>query len=82
MNWVVSVQLLAAAVCVPLFGRLGDLYGHCRVQRIALAVIAAGTLIVFLAPDYGVLLGRAASSRGRSPRCCRWRSPWCAISCR
>ncbi|WEH43497.1 MFS transporter [Streptomyces sp. AM 2-1-1] len=56
LNWVVSVQLLAAAVCVPLFGRLGDLYGHRRLLRIALAVIAAGTLIVALAPDYGVLL--------------------------
>ncbi|MFJ8924534.1 MFS transporter [Streptomyces sp. NPDC102415] len=56
LNWVVSVQLLAAAVCVPLFGRLGDLYGHRRLLRIALAVIAAGTLVVALAPDYGTLL--------------------------
>ncbi|MFD5691878.1 MFS transporter [Streptomyces rubiginosohelvolus] len=36
LNWVVSVQLLAAAVCVPLFGRLGDLYGHRLMLRIAL----------------------------------------------
>ncbi|MFD6531872.1 MFS transporter [Streptomyces sp. NPDC060184] len=56
LNWVVSVQLLAAAVCVPLFGRLGDLYGHRRMLRIALALIAAGTLTVALAPDYPVLL--------------------------
>ncbi|MFJ7948972.1 MFS transporter [Streptomyces sp. NPDC096354] len=56
LNWVVSVQLLAAAVCVPLFGRLGDLYGHRRMLRSALAIIAAGTLVVALAPDYGMLL--------------------------
>ncbi|MFF7364971.1 MFS transporter [Streptomyces sp. NPDC008125] len=56
LNWVVSVQLLAAAVCVPLFGRLGDLHGHRRMLRIALALIAAGTLTVALAPDYPVLL--------------------------
>ncbi|MFF5899543.1 MFS transporter [Streptomyces argenteolus] len=56
LNWVVSVQLLAAAVCVPLFGRLGDLYGHRRMLRVALAAIAAGTLIVALAPDYATLL--------------------------
>ncbi|TXS07809.1 MFS transporter, partial [Streptomyces sp. wa22] len=43
LSWVVSVQLLAAAVCVPLFGRLGDLYGHRRMLRVALALIAAGT---------------------------------------
>ncbi|EFE75343.1 MFS transporter [Streptomyces sp. SID5466] len=56
LNWVVSVQLLAAAVCVPLFGRLGDLYGHRRMLRIALALIAAGTVVVALAPSYEVLL--------------------------
>ncbi|GGZ26397.1 MFS transporter [Streptomyces nitrosporeus] len=56
LNWVVSVQLLAAAVCVPLFGRLGDLYGHRRMLRVALAAIAVGTLVVALAPDYGTLL--------------------------
>ncbi|WP_432103308.1 MFS transporter [Streptomyces sp. bgisy091] len=56
LNWVVSVQLLAAAVCVPLFGRLGDLYGHRRMLRTALALIAAGTLVVALAPDFPTLL--------------------------
>lgn len=55
-NWIISVQLLAAAVCVPLFGRLGDLYGHRRMLRIALVVTAAGTLIVALADSYPVLL--------------------------
>ncbi|MFG2431440.1 MFS transporter [Streptomyces sp. NPDC048590] len=56
LNWVVSVQLLAAAVCVPLFGRLGDLYGHRRMLRTALALIAAGTLVVALAPDFPTLI--------------------------
>ncbi|MFE0652053.1 MFS transporter [Streptomyces sp. NPDC059534] len=55
-NWIVSVQLLAAAVCVPLFGRLGDLHGHRRMLRIALVLIAAGTLIVALADSYPLLL--------------------------
>ncbi|MEU2232904.1 MFS transporter [Streptomyces vietnamensis] len=55
-NWIVSVQLLAAAVCVPLFGRLGDLHGHRRMLRIALALIAAGTLIVALADTYPLAL--------------------------
>lgn len=68
LNWVVSVQLLAAAVCVPLFGRLGDLHGHRRMLRIALALIAAGTLVVALAPDYGTLLMRpGAPGTGRRP---------------
>ncbi|MCP2338609.1 MFS transporter [Actinomadura rupiterrae] len=56
VNWVVSVQLLAAAVCVPAFGRLGDLHGHRRMLRIALVSVAAGSVIVAAAPSFPVLL--------------------------
>lgn len=60
LNWVVSVQLLAGAVLVPVFGRLGDLHGHRRMLRVALCAVAAGTLLVALAPAFPVLLaGRA-----------------------
>ncbi|MGW1963742.1 MFS transporter [Streptomyces sp. NPDC001935] len=56
LNWIVSVQLLAGAVMVPVFGRLGDLYGHRRMLRAAIAAVAAGTLLVALAPAFPVLL--------------------------
>ncbi|MFI6516499.1 MFS transporter [Spirillospora sp. NPDC050679] len=56
LTWVVSVQLLAAAVCVPAFGRLGDLYGHRRMLRIALACVAVGSVLVAVAPSFPVLL--------------------------
>ncbi|MGW3403634.1 MFS transporter [Streptomyces zhihengii] len=56
LSWVIAVQLLAAAVCVPAFGRLGDLYGHRRLLRASLVSVAAGTLLVALAPSFGVLL--------------------------
>ncbi|CAL9380934.1 Putative multidrug resistance protein MdtD [Streptomyces sp. enrichment culture] len=60
VNWIGAVQLLAATVCVPLFGRLGDLYGHRRMLRVALACVAAGSLLVALAPDPALLwTGRA-----------------------
>jgi MFS family permease len=60
LNWVISVQLLAAAVSVPAFGRLGDLYGHRRMLRVALACVAVGSVLVALAPNLTVLLaGRA-----------------------
>ncbi|MER7052465.1 MFS transporter [Streptomyces sp. NPDC000351] len=59
-NWIGAVQLLAATVCVPLFGRLGDLYGHRRMLRVALACVAAGSLLVALAPTPALLwTGRA-----------------------
>ncbi|ROO84674.1 MFS transporter [Actinocorallia herbida] len=56
LNWVQSLQLLAAAVCVPTFGRLGDLHGHRRMLRIALVMLAAGTVLVAIAPNLQVLL--------------------------
>ncbi|WP_415942201.1 MFS transporter [Streptomyces sp. 067-1] len=56
LSWVVAVQLLAAAVCVPAFGRLGDLHGHRLLLRISLATVAAGTCLVALAPSFEVLL--------------------------
>ncbi|GAA0488735.1 MFS transporter [Paractinoplanes deccanensis] len=56
LNWVISVQLLAAAVSVPAFGRLGDLYGHRRMLRVALICVAAGSLLVAVAPSLPVLL--------------------------
>src|SRR4051794_24465167 len=56
LPWVMGVHLVAAAVCVPVFGRLGDLYGHRRLLRIAVAVVAAGTVLVALAPTFPALL--------------------------
>lgn len=59
-HWIHAVQYLSAAVSVPVFGRLGDLYGYRRMLRVSLACIAAGSVIVALAPTLGVLLvGRA-----------------------
>ncbi|MER8039936.1 MFS transporter [Streptomyces hydrogenans] len=56
LTWVISAQLLAAAVSVPVLGRLGDLHGHRRVLRWALASVAVGSLLVALAPNLPVLL--------------------------
>ncbi|NUU24862.1 MAG: MFS transporter [Streptomycetaceae bacterium] len=56
LNWVSSLQLLSAAVSVPLFGRLGDLYGHRRLLRVACVSLAIGTVLVAWSPSYAVLL--------------------------
>ncbi|WP_393061776.1 MFS transporter [Streptomyces sp. LN549] len=59
-QWYMAVQFLAAAVGVPVLGRLGDLYGHRRLVRVALVCVTAGTVLVALAPNLTVLLvGRA-----------------------
>jgi MFS family permease len=60
LNWINSVYLLSTAVCVPLMAKLGDLYGHRRLLIIAAALVAIGSVLVAVAPTFGVLLlGRA-----------------------
>src|SRR4051794_34259365 len=60
LNWVNAVFLLSSAVCVPLMSKLGDLFGHRRLLTVAVASVAAGSVLVAVAPTFGVLLlGRA-----------------------
>ncbi len=58
--WISATQFLSAAVCVPVCGRLGDLYGHRRMLRVALGITTAGCLLCALAPGLALFLaGRA-----------------------
>ena len=60
LTWVITVQLVATGVCTPVFSRLGDIRGHRRMLRAATLVIAAGGVLVAVAPNFGLLLtGRA-----------------------
>ncbi len=60
LNWVNAVFLLSSAVCVPLMSKLGDLFGHRRMLTVAAALVAVGSVLVAVAPSFGVLLlGRA-----------------------
>ncbi|WP_037574744.1 MFS transporter [Phaeacidiphilus oryzae] len=56
LTWITSSELLAAAVSVPVFGRLGDLHGHRRLLRVALVAFGAGSLLVALAPTMPLML--------------------------
>ncbi|WP_189492755.1 MFS transporter [Streptomyces antnestii] len=60
LNWFSSVQLLAAAVSVPVVAKLGDMYGHRRLLRIAVAGVALGSLLIACSRSFPVMLaGRA-----------------------
>jgi MFS family permease len=61
LGWTVSVPSLVGAACIPIGGRLGDLYGRRRVLLGLLGLFAAGSacLAVFHS-DVTLLLGRAA----------------------
>lgn len=56
LNWVNAAYLLSTAVCVPLLSKLGDLHGHRRLLIVAVALVAAGSVLVAVAPTFGVLL--------------------------
>ncbi|MGW7533781.1 MFS transporter [Amycolatopsis sp. NPDC054798] len=55
-SWVVTVTLLAAAVCTPVAGRLGDLYGKRRVLLVSLAVLIAGSMVSALTSSLALMI--------------------------
>ncbi len=60
VNWLLTSTLLAAAVSIPVFGRLGDMYGKRRMLLVALAALAVGSLLDAVTSNLGLLIiGRA-----------------------
>ncbi|QLD13075.1 MFS transporter [Microbacterium oleivorans] len=56
ITWFLTVQTLAAAVSVPLLSKLGDIFGHRRMLRIAVVAVLVGTLVTALLPSYPAVL--------------------------
>ncbi len=56
ITWFLTVQTLAAAVCVPLLSKLGDIFGHRRILRIAVVAVLIGTLVTAFLPSYPIVL--------------------------
>jgi MFS family permease len=60
VEWLLTSTLLVGAVAVPLFGRLGDMFGKRRMILVALSALVVGSLITCFTSDIGLLiLGRA-----------------------
>lgn len=67
ITWVVTAFLLSASVFTPVVGRLGDRYGKDRMLVVALAALAAGSLLSAVATDITVMIaGRAVQGIGGS----------------
>jgi MFS family permease len=63
--WTLTGYLLSAAVCTPLLGRLGDMFGKRRMLVIALALFAAGNLVSALGDSLAVIVaGRVLQGAG------------------
>lgn len=55
-QWLLTSTLLAAAVAVPVFGRLGDLLGKRLMLMVAVGALTAGSLICALTSDLTVMI--------------------------
>jgi EmrB/QacA subfamily drug resistance transporter len=56
VTWVMTANLLSAAVFTPILGRLGDARGKKRVLVGILVALAVGSLLAAIAPSIGVLI--------------------------
>lgn len=55
--WILSAYLLVGTVVVPVFGKLGDLYGKKRMLLVAMGVYAAAVTVAGFTPDIGAAFG-------------------------
>lgn len=59
ITWFVTAQTLAAGVSVPVLAKLGDIFGHRRILRLAIIAVAVGAALVALSPNFTLaLVGR------------------------
>jgi EmrB/QacA subfamily drug resistance transporter len=65
LSWVVTAYLLAQTVVIPLYGKLGDLYGRKRVLQAAIVVFLAGSALCGLSRSMlGLIVFRALQGLG------------------
>jgi len=60
VGWVVTVNLLAAAVFTPVLSKSGDLHGRRRVLLVVVGAVAVGSLVAAATSDYWILLAARA----------------------
>lgn len=56
VGWLVTATLVAGAVCAPVLGRLGDMYGKRRMLVVALLLVVVGSALGAVAPNVAVLI--------------------------
>jgi MFS family permease len=55
--WILSAYLLVGVVVVPIFGKLGDLYGKKRILLVAMGVYAVAVSVAGFTPNIGAAFG-------------------------
>lgn len=63
--WVITITLLVAAICTPISGKFGDMYGKRRVALILLGILVLGSVVAALSPSVIMLIvGRGLQGMG------------------
>ena len=57
LSWVVTAYILAATIGLPIYGKLGDLFGRKNIFIFAIAVFLIGSMLSGLAQNMGQLIG-------------------------
>ncbi|MCQ1986671.1 MFS transporter [Arthrobacter sp. zg-Y844] len=57
LSWVVTAYILAATIGLPIYGKLGDLFGRKSIFIFAIVVFLAGSVLSGLAQNMGQLIG-------------------------
>ena len=56
-SWIITAYLLGYGVSMPIVGRLGDVFGYCRIYQIALAVFLLGSVMVAVSGSLSLVVG-------------------------
>ncbi|WP_245525404.1 MFS transporter, partial [Mesorhizobium sp. M1C.F.Ca.ET.176.01.1.1] len=56
LSWVVTAYLLSSTIVVPLYGKLGDLFGRKIVLQAAIGLFLAGSALCGIAQDMTQLI--------------------------
>lgn len=63
--WVITITLLAGAICTPIAGKLGDMFGKRRIALVLLALLVAGSVIAALSSSaVPMIIGRGLQGIG------------------
>ncbi|MFF5793012.1 MFS transporter [Paeniglutamicibacter sp. NPDC012692] len=59
ITWFVTLWTLSSAVCIPVLAKLGDIFGHRKMLRVAVLAVLVGVCFVAFSQNYAlVLIGR------------------------
>lgn len=63
--WVITITLLVSAICTPISGKLGDMFGKRRIALVLLGMLVLGSVVAAISPTVLTLIvGRGLQGLG------------------